>query len=172
MTKEEIRQRNKELCEKYPFLIPSNRWSGMRITEASEGGFWPGTPEAIPEFDYEHTELDDMPEGWRIAFGTEICDEIKEVLEAEGAMDKYRITQIKEKYGQLRWYSNYSSPAYHAIIEKYTKLSEKTCIECGKPATRITTWWISPYCDDCVPKEEQNETVSVEEYFNSNQCGE
>jgi hypothetical protein len=25
---------NKQLCEKYPFLIPRNRWSGMKITEA------------------------------------------------------------------------------------------------------------------------------------------
>lgn len=41
----------------------------MRITEAQNGGYWPGEPEAIPEYDYEYTELDSMPEGWRIAFG-------------------------------------------------------------------------------------------------------
>ena len=43
MTKEE----NRALCERYPFLIPSNRWSGMRITEAADGGYWPRDPEAI-----------------------------------------------------------------------------------------------------------------------------
>ena len=26
----------------------------------------------------------------------------------------------------------------------------KTCIVCGKPATKMSTGWISPYCDDCV----------------------
>lgn len=71
---------NKYLCKTYPFLIPRNRWSGMRITGAQNGGYWPGDPEAIPEYDYEYTELDSMPEGWRIAFGIEMCEEIKQEL--------------------------------------------------------------------------------------------
>ena len=35
---QEIKDRNRALCEKYPFLIPRNRWSGKRITEAEDGG--------------------------------------------------------------------------------------------------------------------------------------
>lgn len=50
---------NRELCERYPFLIPTNRFSGKRITEGA--GFWPGSPNSVPEWDYESTELDDMP---------------------------------------------------------------------------------------------------------------
>ena len=64
---EEVKQRNRELCEKYPFLIPRNRWSGMRITEAQDGGFWPGDHDKIPEYDWEYTELDEMPDGWRLS---------------------------------------------------------------------------------------------------------
>ena len=74
------KEENRKLCEKYPFLIPRNRWSGMRITEAQDGGYWPGNPEAIPEYDYEYTELDSMPEGWRKAFGIQMCEEIKQEL--------------------------------------------------------------------------------------------
>ena len=48
---EEIKQKNRELCEKYPFLIPHNRWSGMRITEAQNGGYWPSDPDEVPEYD-------------------------------------------------------------------------------------------------------------------------
>ena len=95
MTKEE----NKKLCEKYPFLIPSNRFSGKRITEASGGGYWPGDPEVVPEYDWEYTELDNMPDGWRIAFGEQLCAELKEELDRAGYTDQYRITQIKEKFG-------------------------------------------------------------------------
>lgn len=157
------RQRNRQLCERFPFLIPSNRWSGKRITEASDGGYWPGSPETIPEYDYEFTELDDMPSGWRTAFGETLCSELKEELEKHGALDRYRIVQIKEKYGQLRWYDNGNTETGYKIINKYTELSERTCICCGKPATRITTWWISPYCDDCVPKNERS--VPIEDWF-------
>ena len=36
------------------------------------------------------------------------------------------------------------------IIEKYENLSYHTCINCGKPATKISTGWICPYCDNCI----------------------
>lgn len=97
---------NKRLCENYPFLIPRNRWSGMRITEAQNGGYWLGNPEAIPEYDYEYTELDSMPEGWRIAFGIQMCEELKQELIKFDYLDNYEITQVKEKLGTLRWYDN------------------------------------------------------------------
>lgn len=97
---------NEYLCKAYPFLIPRNRWSGIRITEAQNGGYWPGEPEAIPEYDYEYTELDSMPEGWRIAFGIQMCEELKQELIKFDYLDKYEITQIKEKFGSLRWYDN------------------------------------------------------------------
>lgn len=158
LTKEE----NRALCAKYPFLIPSNRWSGKRITEAADGGYWPGNPEAVPEYDYEYTELDNMPDGWRIAFGNELIEELREELERSHALDSYRITDIKEKFGMLRWYDNYNTTRGYQIIGKYTELSMRTCICCGKPATRITTGWISPFCDDCVGDER---SIPIEDYF-------
>ena len=103
---EERKQFNKELCAKYPWLIPSNRWSGIRITEAQDGGYWPGSPEKIPDYNYEYTELDSMPRGWRIAFGDQMVEEIDKELRKYNYVDKYRVTQIKEKYGSLRWYDN------------------------------------------------------------------
>lgn len=156
------KEQNKSLCERFPFLIPSNRWSGMRITEADGGGYWPGDPEAVPEYDYEFTELDDMPDGWRDAFGEQLCEELLEELKANDALDTYRITQIKEKFGMLRWYDSGNTKHGYEIIGKYARLSMRTCILCGKPATRITLGWVSPYCDDCLPNEE---SVSVEEWF-------
>ena len=87
------------MCEKYPFLIPWNRWSGKLITEAKDGGYWPGVPDKVPEYDYEFTEADDMPDGWWIAFGEQMCDEIKEALIEDGDLDRWRIVQLKEKWG-------------------------------------------------------------------------
>lgn len=165
---EEIKQKNRELCEKYPFLIPHNRWSGMRITEAQNGGYWPRDPDAVPEYDWEYTELDEMPDGWRKAFGEQLCEELKqELLKAGGeeALNSYMIVQIKEKFGYLRWYDNGCTEKwYNEILPKYENLSERTCIRCGKPATRISVGWISPWCDDCV-KGIRDNTVSIEEWF-------
>ena len=164
---EETKRKNRELCEKYPFLIPSNRWSGIRITEAEGGGYWPGDPDAIPEYDYEFTELDDMPDGWRIAFGEQMCEELKrELLKygGEKALQEYRIVQVKEKYGQLRWYTDWTSDMLEKIVDRYTELSERTCIRCGKPATQISTGWISPWCDECA-KQIPYRMVPVDVWF-------
>ena len=103
-----------------------------------------------------------MPDGWRKAFGESLCDELKTELEKNNLMDSYRITQIKEKYGSLRWYDNGITSKGHSIIQKYSRLSSKTCIDCGKAATRITVDWISPYCDECCP---DSPFILIEEYF-------
>ena len=60
---------NRRLCERYPFLIPWNRYSGMLITEGmTRDGYWPGSPKERPRYDWSYTELDEMPEGWKKAF--------------------------------------------------------------------------------------------------------
>lgn len=99
-----------------------------------------------------YTELDAMEPGWRKTFGIQMCKEIKKELKKYNFLHKYRITQIKEKYGELRW-SDAGIPKDSKIwdiIEKYSEISRKTCINCGKPATKVSTGWISPYCDDCI----------------------
>ena len=59
---------NEELLERYPFLRPRNRWTGelMNQDEKEDEELW--------------TELDDMPIGWRIAFGEQMCEELLEIL--------------------------------------------------------------------------------------------
>lgn len=143
---EASQKENKQLCEQYPFLLPRNRW----------------TDEIPKNFDYSYTELDSMPDGWRKAFGLQMCEELKQELIKINKMDEFRITQIKEKFGELRFYTNWTTNEIEAIINKYTKLSRKTCIDCGKPATVITTGWISPFCNDCV-KDIDDDYESIEE---------
>lgn len=121
-----------------------------------------------------YTELDSMPEGWRKAFGIKMCDEIKQELKKhKGALRNYRITDIKEKFGGLRWY-DFGSPekVWKEIIPKYTELSYKTCIDCGKPAEYISVGWISPYCNNCkqkdrdyIPITEQNAFDKAYKYY-------
>ena len=131
------REYNKQLIEQYPFLMPYNIWTGK----------------PIEDYDYEYIWLDDMPDGWRNAFGLQMCEELKQALLEEGGkklLSEYKIVQIKEKFGYLRWYDSWTTKKVQDIIHKYEDLSARTCIQCGKPATRITTGWIAPYCDECI----------------------
>lgn len=105
----------------------------------------------IPTF----TELDAMPSGWRKAFGIQMCKEIKAALKKNHYLYKYRIMQIKEKFGALRWYDDGAPSEVYDIINKYEDISYKTCIVCGKPATKLAGGWISPYCDEHFPSTER-----------------
>ena len=145
-------EHNQWLCYKYPWLIPRNCWTG----------------EIVKDYDYSLTQLDSMPEGWRKAFGLEMCEEIQKVLEKANYVDKYRILQIKEKWGFLCWYDNgvpeeiYNE--YQAILTKYEGLSAQTCINCGAPATKISCGWISPWCDKCA-EEYGRKTMDINEWL-------
>ena len=97
------------------------------------------------------TELDAMPEGWRKSFGIKMCKEIKQELKKHNYLYQYRITQIKEKFGSLRWY-DVGSPkgCINKIIDKYESISRYTCINCGDKAKYISKGWVSPYCENCI----------------------
>ena len=126
--------RNRELCRKYPFLHPYDEYSGEQMIP--------------PDYDYEWTPLDEMPIGWNAAFGEKLCAELAEELDAHNKLEDYRIVEIKEKFGELRWYDNGNTHHGYEIIDKYRKLSRYTCVLCGKPATRVSTAYIMPFCDE------------------------
>jgi len=99
-----------------------------------------------------YTELDAMEPGWRKAFGIQMCKELKVQLKKDKYLYKYRIAQIKEKFGSLCWYDEGASKEVRDITMKYEDMSWHTCIVCGKPATKISSGWICPYCDEHFPK--------------------
>lgn len=100
-----------------------------------------------------YSREEDIPIGWHKAFGRQMINELNELLIKYDFVDKYRIVQVKEKYGSIRWYDKgvplEMSQEYYAWLKKYEDLSEETCIQCGKPATHMTKGWIEPLCDDC-----------------------
>ena len=154
---EALIQYNKDLCERYPFLIPWNRWSSKLIT-TDEEGYWPGTPESKPDYDWTYTELDQMMDGWRIAFGEQMCEELREELMRTGDLENFRIVQLKEKYGTMRLYDTGTSSdsKVSEIISKYEKMSEDICLHCGRPVKWETCGWITFICDECAKTYERN----------------
>lgn len=70
---------NEELIEKYPWLQIRNVWTDEKL-------------------DNEFTWFDDLPKGWRKAFGLQMVKELDQILRKANYQDKYQITQIKEKW--------------------------------------------------------------------------
>ena len=110
-----------------------------------------------------HSEIDALDTGWMRRFGMEMLDEIRNQLKKENCLHKYRIMQIKEKYGSLRWYDAMSSAEIQKIIAKYEDLSERTCISCGRPARYITGGYILPYCENCIDEYSKAMATEIDE---------
>lgn len=99
------------------------------------------------------TFLDDMPSGWRKSFGVQMCREIRAALRDAGIRPKdYRILEVKEKYGSLRWYDSGGCDETDRILEKYECVSYHTCVCCGRTAPYLSRGWIEPYCRECAEK--------------------
>jgi hypothetical protein len=116
------------------------------------------------------TWLDAMPDGWRKAFGEQMIEEISQALKGEELV----ITDIKEKFGGLRFYTGGATQEVHDIISKYERMSYHICILCGQKATKISRGWISPYCNACAKEINNNRKrvgldkikfIPIEDYF-------
>ena len=60
-----------------------------------------------------------------------------------------RASQVKEKFGGLRFYMTCGTDEIFDLIEKAEALSYKTCEECGQPGEERDTSWIRTLCDGC-----------------------
>jgi len=91
---------NKRLIKRYPFL----EIKGWNASEHS---------------DFSSTLLDCMPVGWRNTLGIPLCEELREELIRidPSLLNKYRVSQVKEKYGSLRWYADSYSDQMEDIPE-------------------------------------------------------
>lgn len=109
-----------------------------------------------------YTELDSLEIGWRKRFGIDLCKDLRRALLKSGGyklLYSYRILQIKEKWGYLHLYGSGYNKEISKVLSKYEKLSEETCVICGKPATWRSTGWISPYCDEHIGDKTRAEKI-------------
>lgn len=74
----------------------------------------------------------DCNDGWfKLLY--ELLDKIENVYKRNNRnIDDFTATQIKEKYGELRFYASSDIPEVNTLIDEYENLSESVCEDCGK----------------------------------------
>lgn len=152
MLNEELLNDDKALVERYPFLQ-----IGERTYETEELGTW----------------LDDLHPGWKKAFGLQLCEELRDALIDADLLKSYKLLDVKEKYGELRWYDAGGNDETDRIIHKYETISYHTCVICGRTAEVQTTGWIEPYCKKCAKSEWRQREFMTEKlpFYNTYRFG-
>ena len=124
--------------EKYPWSIIGQGYE-MELSEV--GTSW---------FD----NLDTWCPGW-IGIITEFADRVTNLLN-DHIEAKITILQIKEKYGELRFYASAESEdeefhdRFNELMDDLEDASKITCMRCGNNDTAKTRpRWDITYCDDC-----------------------
>lgn len=111
---------DKILCEKYPKIF-KDRHSSM-MTTAMCWGFECG-------------------DGWYEIID-KLCDDIQKICDENDWQIK--AVQVKEKFGELRFYIDRGNDAIWDLIDNATKQSRNTCEVCGKPGKVMGKIWY--YC--------------------------
>lgn len=73
-------------------------------------------------------------------------------------------TQIKEKFGTLRFYYNGGNEYIHGLVAMAEAMSCRTCESCGAPATQTHGGWIKTICQPCQDSREQRRQQELAEY--------
>lgn len=107
-------------------------------------------------------EADFLYDGWCNSFVPAMMDELFNALGTY--VEDFVVHQIKEKYGSLTIYWGWNHRDYtdeenkdrkeiddevRNIVEKYRKISEHTCVQCGGKATFFSSHWVIPWCKSC-----------------------
>jgi len=70
------------------------------------------------------------------------------ILENVNKFEMYA-TQVKEKYGTLRFYMSLMTDEIEDLIEEAEALSSQTCECCGMPGKMRGKSWYEVRCDNC-----------------------
>ena len=87
-------------------------------------------------------------------------------------LHKVEIFQIKEKFGELRFYVGEAPEHVHAVINACCAESRNICEECGKHGRirRTLSWWTT-LCDDHFEKALDGKGIKIYDFKYSNSIG-
>jgi hypothetical protein len=81
----------------------------------------------------------------------QLCDKIEKVLNTESKefQNNFAVTQVKEKFGRLRFYSTLQNDLIDKLIDKASIESIETCEMCGKSGKLRKKHVWQTLCDKC-----------------------
>jgi len=119
-----------ELCTKYPKLFV-NRHADMKVT-AMCWGFSCG-------------------DGWYNIIN-HLCSNIQHHLDwvnkKEVKVAQVEVSQVKEKFGTLRFYYTGGDDYINGMVAMAESMSSVTCEECGAPGKTSRRGWLVTLCDE------------------------
>ena len=75
--------------------------------------------------------------------------ELEQLIISDGEDCPTYATQVKEKYGTLRFYLSSETSEMSEAISKATRLSSKTCEVCGRDGELDCGSWVKCRCGEC-----------------------
>ena len=125
---------DEELCKKYPEIF-KDRYADMRTT-AMCWGF-------------------DCGDGWYNIIDA-VCAQIKNREYDNNNVDWLSVfaTQVKEKYGTLRFYYTGGDDFVDGVVSMAESISATTCETCGAPGKLRKGGWLKTLCDEHAKEQE------------------
>ncbi len=147
------RELDEALCAKYPKIF-ADRNKGMTETCMCWG--------------FEHGD------GWYWLID-QLCRNIQSYIDNNDKDSQVVATQVKEKFGGLRFYYNGGNDYVHGMVRLAESMSYHICEQCGSTKNvSQTKGWIYTLCEDCLIKKNEvklNKKVNVEEFEICVLCG-
>lgn len=137
-------EKTKQLYQKYPKIFAQKDWPMTHTAmcwnfECSDG--WYDLLDVLCDGIQHHIDMENMS----IKFKKDRGD-----LPSDAPnFPQIEATQVKEKFGGLRFYTNYEDDYVRGLISMAESMSYKTCEACGSPGKSNDEGWISTLCEPC-----------------------
>jgi hypothetical protein len=95
---------------------------------------------------YEHRQSFSVGDGW-FKILDELSRELTKIIEETGC--SCRCSDVKEKYGTLRFHMDTETDEMSKLIAKAEAKSSETCEHCGGKGLLRGLRWVTTLCDKC-----------------------
>ena len=86
-------------------------------------------------------------DGW-FPIVTMLCRNIQSYLDWKPEVQQVVVAQMKEKFGELRFYYDGGDDYIRGLVAMAEAVSEITCEECGRPGVLRQGGWLKVLCDE------------------------
>ena len=129
-------EQNKELVDKYPFLWP------RYLNSDNFGEKW-------EPYNYDYTELDNLPDGWVNSWVPKFLNEVKDILIKKNLLNDYFVVRfVHTLWNKFNFKGNIDIPEITELVKKYSAELNQYCMFCGKEPIYKSTWGFYA-CKEC-----------------------